>query len=276
MAHVISWDSAFNSKPVSGDKVGRGYANIQETRQGIQERLVSEHEFDLSVGTDVRQGLHKAGSAVAFYQASAPTQRNGVDLAAADAGIEWIDSDNGMLSVWSGTEWVAPFAATGTANTLVLRDANGDILGRALESTVATGTAPLRVASTTKVANLDADTVDGQHVTSLGNGLKAAHGVYSKSSVPSGNELFDALAASIPTTGDWIMLSGSQGINNTSAYSYTYLYHRAVRSSNTVITLYGILQTYETSGSTPTQLFTGTCTDGDAGAFNLGPIYLCW
>jgi hypothetical protein len=107
MAHVISWDSAFNSKPTSGDKVGLGYANVQETRQGIQERVEVEHEFDLSVGTDERQGLHKAGSAVAFYQSSEPTLRNGTALAATDAGLKWVNSTTFDEAVWTGTAWVS-------------------------------------------------------------------------------------------------------------------------------------------------------------------------
>jgi hypothetical protein len=50
--------------------------------------------------------------------------------------------------------------ATDTADTIALRDSNGDIQANAFESTVATGTAPLTVASITKVANLNADLLD--------------------------------------------------------------------------------------------------------------------
>lgn len=51
--------------------------------------------------------------------------------------------------------------ATDTADTVVLRDSSGDIQANAFESTVATGTAPLTVASTTVVPNLNADLLDG-------------------------------------------------------------------------------------------------------------------
>ena len=50
--------------------------------------------------------------------------------------------------------------ATATADTIALRDSNGDIQANAFESTVVTGTAPLTVASITKVANLNADLLD--------------------------------------------------------------------------------------------------------------------
>jgi hypothetical protein len=50
--------------------------------------------------------------------------------------------------------------ATDTADTIALRDSSGDIQANAFESTVVTGTAPLTVASITKVANLNADLLD--------------------------------------------------------------------------------------------------------------------
>ncbi|MGD8786301.1 MAG: hypothetical protein PVJ60_02670, partial [Phycisphaerales bacterium] len=51
-------------------------------------------------------------------------------------------------------------AETATVSTIAARDAGGDITANAFESTVATGTAPLTVASITKVANLNADLLD--------------------------------------------------------------------------------------------------------------------
>jgi hypothetical protein len=67
-----------------------------------------------------------------------------------DTGIGDADTLNGMAS------------DTGdTADTIAARDGSGDITANAFESTVATGTAPFSVASTTVVTNLNADTVDG-------------------------------------------------------------------------------------------------------------------
>ena len=45
--------------------------------------------------------------------------------------------------------------------------ATGNVSGSTLTSTVATGTAPLSVTSTTAVTNLNADTVDGQHASAF-------------------------------------------------------------------------------------------------------------
>jgi hypothetical protein len=52
--------------------------------------------------------------------------------------------------------------ATGaTASTVAVRDASANLTANAFTSTVATGTAPLAVTSTTKVTNLNADLLDG-------------------------------------------------------------------------------------------------------------------
>jgi hypothetical protein len=57
-------------------------------------------------------------------------------------------------------------ATAATASTIAARDANGDITGRVLISTVTTGTAPFTAASTTKVSNLNVDQVDGISILS--------------------------------------------------------------------------------------------------------------
>lgn len=54
-----------------------------------------------------------------------------------------------------------PSDTADTASTIAARDSSGDIAANAFESTVATGTAPLTVASTTAVTNLNADQTDG-------------------------------------------------------------------------------------------------------------------
>lgn len=60
-------------------------------------------------------------------------------------------------------------SSAATANTLVARDGNGDISGRRIISTMVQGTAPLGIASTTLVANLNADMVDGYHMDIAAN-----------------------------------------------------------------------------------------------------------
>ncbi|MEK4008322.1 pyocin knob domain-containing protein [Paenibacillus sp. FSL H3-0333] len=55
-------------------------------------------------------------------------------------------------------------SAASSPGTLVVQDSNQDITVRRYISTVTTGTAPLTVASTTVVTNLNADMVDGYHL----------------------------------------------------------------------------------------------------------------
>ena len=54
-----------------------------------------------------------------------------------------------------------------TVNTLVKRDANGDVQHRRVVSTIATGTSPFQVASQTEVTNLNANMVQGQSLANL-------------------------------------------------------------------------------------------------------------
>lgn len=70
--------------------------------------------------------------------------------ASPDTGIGDADTLNGL-----------PSDTAATADTIAARDSSGDITANAFESTVATGTAPLTVASTTLVSNLNADLLDG-------------------------------------------------------------------------------------------------------------------
>jgi hypothetical protein len=86
---------------------------------------------------------------------------------------------------------------TPVPGSVMTRDINGDTQVRRLESTIATGTAPLTVASTTLVTNLNADRVDGlegsDFVRGTGTVSQTITGVKTFSSIP-------VLPASDPTT----------------------------------------------------------------------------
>ncbi len=56
-------------------------------------------------------------------------------------------------------------STSSTANTVAVRDSSGNISASAFVSTASTGTAPLRVSSTTRVDNLNADLLDGYDST---------------------------------------------------------------------------------------------------------------
>jgi hypothetical protein len=86
---------------------------------------------------------------------------------------------------------------TPVPTSVMTRDINGDTQVRRLESTIATGTAPLTVASTTLVTNLNADRVDSlegsDFVRGTGTVSQTITGVKTFSSIP-------VLPASDPTT----------------------------------------------------------------------------
>src|SRR4030042_2615641 len=97
---AIDWDVLYELSPSDSTFVKDTDDAIRSFKQAVRERLTKEHEHDLA--SQSRQGLHRAGSALAFYQSSAPTQRNGVALAAADAGLLYVDSDDKLTKVWDG------------------------------------------------------------------------------------------------------------------------------------------------------------------------------
>jgi hypothetical protein len=103
---MATWNAAFNASPAGGDNPSQGDDKIREFKVTMYDRWVKEHYLDLSEGgAQPRQGLHRAGSAVAFYQVSAPTQRNGVALGSTDSGIIWINSTTKDMYTWTGSAW---------------------------------------------------------------------------------------------------------------------------------------------------------------------------
>ena len=74
--------------------------------------------------------------------------------------------------------------STSTANTIALRDADGNLAVKQLKSQMADGTAPITVYSSTKVPYLNADSVDGVHVT--GSGAGGLRGITASTLDPSG------------------------------------------------------------------------------------------
>lgn len=110
MAEIIN--SAFMAQPAGSEDASLGDDRIRSFKAAFKERLEKEHYLDLAeAGAQPRQGLHRAGSAVAFYQASAPTTRNGIALGASDAGILWVSSTSGNVAVYSGSSWISIGAA---------------------------------------------------------------------------------------------------------------------------------------------------------------------
>lgn len=77
--------------------------------------------------------------------------------------IEVLDDGDVKLAQYSGNVLLG----TGTDNAVDKLQVNGSITSTVLKSSVATGTAPLTVTSTTAVANLNADLLDGNHAAAF-------------------------------------------------------------------------------------------------------------
>jgi hypothetical protein len=103
------WNSAFEASPAGGDVPSLGDDKIREVKSAIRERIAKEHKMDLATGTASADGWHIQGSAVDYYQSSAPTTRpDGVTaLDVNDYGRRWTHSVTLVQSVYTSTGWVA-------------------------------------------------------------------------------------------------------------------------------------------------------------------------
>lgn len=99
------WDEA---SPALTQPRRNGPAEITSLRKATRHRLGKEH---IAIAGGGVGGEHKQGSAVSYYQSSAPTtQPNGTTSLnnTTDRGRIWIDSDTGIVYYWNGTNWVEP------------------------------------------------------------------------------------------------------------------------------------------------------------------------
>src|SRR5688572_8543517 len=105
--------------PADTEQRRYGAQEIRDTKAAVSERMEKEHSDFSSV---FGGGIHRAGSAQAFSQASAPTTiPDGTVLGAAHAGRIWFDSDDSTIWRWTGSAWAAVLASA----NLVEHDAAG-------------------------------------------------------------------------------------------------------------------------------------------------------
>ena len=104
---MATWNGSFQVIPAGTDTPTQGDDEIRNTRAAIEERMKNEHTTysgDPTGGAANLDWLHKPGSAVSFYQNSAPTTRiNGQALV---NGILWYDTTNKQLKIYSGGSWL--------------------------------------------------------------------------------------------------------------------------------------------------------------------------
>jgi hypothetical protein len=124
-----SWDSAFEALPAGGDNLSVGDDAIRLFKNYVSTRFGREH-YGLITDTAAMHGWHKAGSAVAFWQASAPTTKpeaSGGSLDVDDAGRTFFRSTDRVMFVWDGTD-------------LAWRGAMHELLRVSIQGTIAVGT----------------------------------------------------------------------------------------------------------------------------------------
>lgn len=105
----VIWDDIFLATPDHDEGFQRNTGEYIETyKAALQERIGSEHNFaPAEAAPQDNHGLHKEGSGVAYYGVIAPVYRpDGITaLDASDIGRLWV-SDNKIVHIWNGTEWI--------------------------------------------------------------------------------------------------------------------------------------------------------------------------
>lgn len=110
------WDEG---APALTDYRRLGATEINSLRKATRLRMAKEHETPAASGVG---GEHKAGSAVSYYQAAAPTLRpdGSTSLDSDDAGRVWVDSDDKVIYIWDGNSW-EPLLATPSESAAIFQ-----------------------------------------------------------------------------------------------------------------------------------------------------------
>jgi len=103
----IGWNE---NAPITTEPRADGADEIRDLRKGIAIRMNKEHEKLDADAPPGEGGEHLEGSAKAYYEATAPTNRPGPVVTAlvstADDGRLWIDEDDDTFYHWAGDAWV--------------------------------------------------------------------------------------------------------------------------------------------------------------------------
>lgn len=121
---MATWNSSYEADPAGSASPSEGDDEIRGLKLEFRSRLDQEHVILNTASTG--QSTHRSGSAVAYFQTTAPTLRpdGTTALGSSDSGRLWVDSDNGnLLKVYdngSGTfEDITVGAISNTGNLSV-------------------------------------------------------------------------------------------------------------------------------------------------------------
>lgn len=112
---MASWAAAFEAVPAQASSPSEGDDAIRGLKEEIRKRLAHEHTMYTTTGSsgeEAKDGIHRPGSARAYYQSTEPTTLpNGNALTSeteVTKGTLWIDSTDSdfvTLKAWAGSEF---------------------------------------------------------------------------------------------------------------------------------------------------------------------------
>lgn len=128
MAISITWDATFQAAPLGSESIANGDNRIVAFKEAVQERITREHVWGTSE-TQANHGLHREGSALAYVDASEPTNQpdGATALTAIDEGRLWVDTDDESLWYYSGSAWVEKTGFVGDVSMAADLAVTGDI-----------------------------------------------------------------------------------------------------------------------------------------------------
>lgn len=133
---MSTWNGAYEGVPDGADSPSTLDNVIRDLKDSTQKRMANEHDTyvaDSTAGAEVKDWVHKEGSAMGYYESAAPTtQPNGEALATRDAGRLWVNSDAPhTLYIWTGSafEESKPFQGIAIFNDTKNATAAGTFTG---------------------------------------------------------------------------------------------------------------------------------------------------
>ncbi len=163
---MATWNSAFLLNPKSTDTPTQGDDEIRTTRSAIQERIKNEHttyDADATGGVAALDWLHKAGSAVGYYLATASAPAVGLSGSPLTAGQLWYDTTLEAFKVWTGAAWITIAYKTLADSPTLLKTKVVDVGDWNMDATasvaVAHGLTSTKIRAYKAIIRNDADTI---------------------------------------------------------------------------------------------------------------------
>lgn len=99
------WDNAFEAVPAGSANANTLDTVIQALKENIRNRTEKEHAWSTGSPSQSTHGWHREGSAKAYYEASAPTNRpdGSTALSSDDAGRLWLNSGAQSILGYTGS-----------------------------------------------------------------------------------------------------------------------------------------------------------------------------